>query len=229
MQQAVAPCQEIVMSIKGKPTRSLLDSGSEVTLINESYYKEHIEHQLLPSSGSYNNSHNLFSLRGVEEGHVPLSKHFECDIEVGGQLVHHIGILVKKDKIPLVDSKGRKAKTPALLGSNLIRIAVNEFCETYGKDYLRLFECPKGISPLWFSTLCFYYFVHNHKKMGVGASWVQSDDPSKDKDRNSRNNQPSKPKRSQEKCKTAMKLSRKKIQVKAKTPKLDMENNATKS
>ena len=51
MQQAVAPCPEIVMSIKGKPTRSLLDSGSEVTLVNESYYREHIEHRLLPSSG----------------------------------------------------------------------------------------------------------------------------------------------------------------------------------
>ena len=86
MQQAVAPCPEIIMSIKGKPTRSLLDSGSEVTLVNESYYREHIEHRLLPSSGSYNNSHNLFSLRGVEEGHVPLSKHFECDIEVGGTI-----------------------------------------------------------------------------------------------------------------------------------------------
>ena len=106
MQQAVAPCPEILMSIKGKPTRSLLDSGSEVTLINKSYYKEHIEHRLLPSSGSYNNSHNLFSLRGIEEGHVPLSKHFECNIEVGGQLVHRVGILVKKDKIRLVDSKG---------------------------------------------------------------------------------------------------------------------------
>ena len=120
MQQAVAPCPEIVMSIKGKPTNSLLDSGSKVILINESYYKEHIEYWLLPSSGSYKNLHNLFSLRGIEEGHVPLSKHFECDIEVGGQLVHHVGILVKKDKIPLVDSKGRKAKTPALLSSNLI-------------------------------------------------------------------------------------------------------------
>ena len=136
MQQAVAPCQEIVMLIKGKPTRSLLDSGSEVTLVNESYYKEHIEHRLLPSSSSYNNSHNLFSLQGIEEGYIPLTKHFECDIEVGGQLVHHVGILVKKDKIPLVNSKGRKAKTPALLGSNLIRIGVNEFCETFGEDCL---------------------------------------------------------------------------------------------
>ena len=47
MQQAVAPCPEIIMSIKGKSTRSLLDSGSEVTLVNESYYREYIEHQLL--------------------------------------------------------------------------------------------------------------------------------------------------------------------------------------
>ena len=198
MQQAVAPCPEIIMSIKGKPTRSLLDSGSEVTLVNESYYREYIEHRLLPSLGSYNNSHNLFSLRGVEEGHVPLSKHFECDIEVGGQLVHRVGILVKKDKIPLVDSKGRKAKTPALLGSNLIRIAVNEFCELFGEDCLRLFECPKGISPLWFSTLCLYYYAHIHKKSGVGASSVQSDDPSKDDDGNNRDNQSLRSKRNQE-------------------------------
>ena len=142
-------------------------------------------------------------MRGVEEGHVPLSKNFECNIEVGGQLVHHVGILVKEDKIPLVYSKGQKAKTPALLGSNLIRIAVNEFCETFGEDCLRLFECLRGISPLWFSTLCLYYYAHIHKKSGVGASSVQSDDPSKDKDGNSHNNQPSKSKRSQEQCKNS--------------------------
>ena len=148
MQQAVAPCLEITMSVKGKPTRNLLDSGSQVTLINESYYKEHIKHRLLPSSGSYNNSHNLFSLRGIEEGNVPLSKHFECDIEVGVQIVHRVSILVKKDKVPLVDSKERKAKMPALLGTNLIRIVVNEFCETFGEECLQLFECPTSISPL---------------------------------------------------------------------------------
>ena len=179
MNQAVAPCPEIVMSIKGKPTRSLLDSGSEVTLMNESYYKEHIEHRIVPSSNSYN---NLFNLKGVEEGHIPLSKHFKCDVEVGAQLVHRIGILVKKDKVPLIDSKGREAKTPALLSSNLIRIASNEFCELYGEESIRLFECPAGISPLWFSTLCLYYFAHVPQKAGVGASSVKTDDPSNDKD-----------------------------------------------
>ena len=114
--------------------------------------------------------------------------------------MHHVGILVKKDRIPLVDSKGRKAKTPALLGSNLIRITVNEFCETFGEDCLRLFKCPRGISPLWFSTLCLYCDAHIHKKSGVGASSVQSDDPSKDEDGNSRDDQPSKSKHSQEQC-----------------------------
>ena len=196
MHQAVAPCPKIIMSVKGKPTKSLLDSGSKVTLMNESYYKEHLEHRLLPSSGAYNNLHNLFSLKCIEESHIPLSKHFECDIEVGGQVVHHIDILVKKDKVPLVDSKGRKAKTPALLGSNLIRIAVNEFCEEFGEECLRLFKCPVGIRPLWFSTLCLYYYAHIHQKAGVGASSVKTNDPSNDKDEGSNKPNPLKPKSS---------------------------------
>ena len=193
MNQTVAPCPEIVMSIKEKPTKSLLDSGLQVTLMNESYYKEHIEHWLLPSSGAYNNLHNLFSLKSVEEGHIPLSKHFKCNIEVGGQVVHHVGILVKKDKVPLVNSKGRKAKTPALLGSNLIHITLNKFCETLGEECLHVFECWAGISPLWFSTLCLYYYAHAHQKAGVGASCVKTDNPSNDKDEVDNKPNPSKP------------------------------------
>ena len=184
---------------------------------------------MVPSSGSYNNSHNLFSLQGIEEGHIPLSKHFKCDIEVGGQIVHCIGILVKKDKIPLVNSKGRKEKTLALLSSNLIRIAVNKFCETFGEDCLQLFECPTGISPLWFPTLCLYYYVHIHKKSGVGASLVQTDDPSQDEDENSNNGQSSKPKYNQGQSQSSSQAKSKKIQVKAKTPKLVKENSVIKN
>ena len=43
-----------------------------------------------------------------------------------------------------------------------------------------------------------YYHAHIHKKSGVGALWIQSDDPSKDEDGNNHNNQPLKFKRSQE-------------------------------
>ena len=161
MHQAVALCPEIVMTIKGKPTKSLLDSRSQCRI----------------------NLHNLFNLKGMGEGHIPLKRHFKCDIEVGGQLVHRVGILVKKDKILLLDSKGRKAKTPALLHSNLIHITLNEFCETFGEECLHLFKCPVCISPLWFSTLCLYYYAHVTKKAEVGASSVKTYDLSNDKDK----------------------------------------------
>ena len=67
------------------------------------------------------------------------------------------------------------------------------------------------------------------KKSGVGASSVQSDDPSKDEDRNSRNNQSSKSKCSQEQRQNSNQAKSEKDSRKAKIPKLEQENNATKS
>ena len=48
-----------------------------------------------------------------------------------------------------------------------------------------------------------YYYAHIHKKSGVGASSVQSDDPSKDNDGNNRDNQLPRPKCNQEHCKNS--------------------------
>ena len=107
MEQAVAPCPEITMIIKGQKVWALLDMGSQVTLINESYFLQNIQ-QLLPIvDKDHLNTHKLFNLKGVEDGCVPLTKYFWVDIQVGGRLVQDIGGLVKKDNIPLTDSKGR--------------------------------------------------------------------------------------------------------------------------
>ena len=75
-------------------------------------------------------------------------------------------------------------------------MAVNEFCKKFDEECLQLFEYPVGISPLWFSTLCLYYFTHVHQKAGVGASSVKTDDPSNDEDEGSNKHNPSKPKNS---------------------------------
>ena len=58
----------------------------------------------------------------------------------------------------------------------------------FGEEPLCLFECPIGISPLWFSTLCLYYYAHVFERPRVGASSVKTDDPSNDKDEG--NNKP---------------------------------------
>ena len=109
MEQAVAPCPEITMIIKGQKVRALLDMGSQVTLMNESYFLQNIQ-QLLPTGDKdHLNAHKLFNLKGVEDGCVPLTKYFSVDIQVGGRLVHDIGILVKRtiylSLIPKVDQQ----------------------------------------------------------------------------------------------------------------------------
>ena len=60
MEQAVTPCPETNMTIKGHRTWSLVDLGSEINLRIESYIKPLIppfEHDTI-------NAHNLFTPRG---------------------------------------------------------------------------------------------------------------------------------------------------------------------
>ena len=125
MEQAVAPCPEITMIIKGQKVYSLLDMGSQVTLMNESYFLQNIEHLLPTVDKDHLNAHKLFNLKGVEDGCVPLTKYFLVDIQVSGRLIHDIGILVKKDSIPLTNSKGRTTRAPAILGCNLIQKGIH--------------------------------------------------------------------------------------------------------
>ena len=62
MEQAVASCPEITMIIKGQKVRALLDMGSQVTLMNKSYFLQNIQ-QLLPTvDKDHLNAHKLFNL-----------------------------------------------------------------------------------------------------------------------------------------------------------------------
>ena len=159
MEQAVAPCLKITMIVKGQKVRALLDMGSQVTLMNESYYLQNIQHLSLTVGKNHLNAHKLFNLKGVEDGCIPLTKYFSVDIQVGSRLIHDIGILVKKDNIPLTDSKGRSTRAPAILGCNLIQKRMEEFIRDHSETCLELFECPAGVDPLYFSTLCVYFYV----------------------------------------------------------------------
>ena len=137
MEEAVALCPEITMIIKGQKVWALLDMGSQVTLMNESYFLQNIQ-QLLPTvDKDHLNAHKLFNLKGVEDGCIPLTKYFLVDIQVSSRLIHDIGILVKKDHIPLADSKGRSTRAPTILGCNLIRKGMEEFIRDHGETWSR--------------------------------------------------------------------------------------------
>ena len=116
------------------------------------------------------NAHKLFNLKGVKDGCVPLTKYFSVDIQVGGRLIHDTGILVKNDNISLTNSKGRSTRTPAILGCNLIHKGLEEFIRD-----LELFECPVGVDPLYFSTLCVYFYAECQKVIDQTKETVKRD------------------------------------------------------
>ena len=175
MEQAVALCPEITMIIKGQKVWALLDMRSQVTLMNKSYYLQNIQHLLLTVDKDHLNAHKLFNLKGVEDGCVPLTKYYSVDIQVGGRLVHDTGILIKKDNIPLTNSKGRSTRAPAILGCNLIRKGMEEFIRDHGETCLELFECPAGVDPLYFSTLCVYFYAERQKVIDQAKEKVKRD------------------------------------------------------
>ena len=115
-------------------------------------------------TGDKVNAHQLFNLKGIKDGQVPLSKYFEMDVEIRGFKIPQVGFLVKRDNAPLVDSKGKKTKLPAIAGCNLIRLGMEKFIRVHRCEPLNLFECPTGFNPLLFSTFCVYYYTERERE-----------------------------------------------------------------
>ena len=62
MQRAMATCPKINMGCGRKVIPSLLDSGSQVTLIRQSFFEQEILPHIKPSDGEKANAHQLFQL-----------------------------------------------------------------------------------------------------------------------------------------------------------------------
>ena len=78
-----------------------------------------------------------------------------------------MGFLVKKDNAPLLDSKGKSSRLPAIAGCNLICLGMEEFIRQYSHAPFELFECPKDFDPLLFSTFCVYFYTEHEKEQNV--------------------------------------------------------------
>ena len=72
MQCAVAKCPKVCISAHEIQIPSLLDSGSEVTLLQQLYYDQHILPKINPATGEKADAHNLFKLTVVMMGRCQL-------------------------------------------------------------------------------------------------------------------------------------------------------------
>ena len=80
MQHAVAKCPKVCISAHYIQISSLLDSGSEVTLLWQSYFDQHILPQINPATGEKANSHSLFKLTVANDGQMPIKMYTELDL-----------------------------------------------------------------------------------------------------------------------------------------------------
>ena len=164
LEQAVALCPETKIAIKEKNPNSLLDSGSMVTLMTQSYFKEHLRNSISDTTPGPVEAHQLFNLKGAGENQIPLSKYFSCDITIRGMTIPEVGILVKTDH-KLTTSKGVKTRLPVIVGCNLFRLATFKFIHDYGEEALKLFECPQHIDPLFFFCILPFYYSEKIAEM----------------------------------------------------------------
>ena len=72
MQHGVAKCPKVGISGLGIQIPSLLDSGSEVTLLRQSYFVQHILPKIKPATGEKANDHCLFKLTVANDGQMPI-------------------------------------------------------------------------------------------------------------------------------------------------------------
>ena len=94
MQRAVATCPGINMGCRRKMIPSLFDTGSQVTLICQSFFKQEILPHIEPTDWEKAKAHQLFQLTAANNGKLPISMYVELDLDFLGIVVPKVGVLI---------------------------------------------------------------------------------------------------------------------------------------
>ena len=122
MQRAMATCPKIKMGSGRKKIPSLLDSGSQVTLIHQSFFEQEILPHIKPSDGEKAKAHQLFQLTAANNGKLPVSMYVELDLDFLGIVVPKVGVLITQEPSVLLETC-HETKLPGVVGWNLIKLA----------------------------------------------------------------------------------------------------------
>ena len=115
MQRVVAKCPKVCISAHGIQIPSLLDSGSEVTWLPQSYFDQHILPKIKPATGEKANAHCLFKLTVANDGQMPIKMYTELDLTFLGLKVPKVGVLVTEEPNQVLDKK-HQTRSPGIIG-----------------------------------------------------------------------------------------------------------------
>ena len=129
----IGPANETEVIINGRKVNALLDTGSQITSISESYYKNHLSN---------------YPLVPVDIPNLKVE-------QVGGSFIPYLGMVIMDIKVPHLTPKF-KAKvvvvpdtdyhftTPALVGTGIIHNSRDQCKKQYGNQYLQKCELPSA-------------------------------------------------------------------------------------
>ena len=183
MQQAVAKCSKISVASMGVQIPCLLDSGSKISLIRHSYFREHLLPKIEMPMGEKSEAHTLFNLTAANDGQLPVRKYIELDVNFMGLKVSNVGFLIINEPSKVLEKK-HHTKLPGIIGWNLIWLAFKVFKNKYGEESFNSFQCPIGVNPLLFSQLCQYNYAevakdHDYRVQSVYHRQIERTNPLK--------------------------------------------------
>ena len=156
MQCAVAKCPKVCISAHGIQIPPLLDSGIEVTLLQQSYFDQHILPKIKLATGEKADAHCLFKLTVANDGQMPIKMYTELDLTFLGLKVLKVGVLIAEEPNQVLDKK-HQTRLPGIIGWNLIWLSYDWFIQKDGTTGFDSLICPEGVNPLLFFQLCIFH------------------------------------------------------------------------
>ena len=135
LKRLIGTCHTMEVSMGGVSVQSLIDTGSMVTTITESYFNAHFAPL---RDGDLKNCEWL-GLKAANGLEIPYLGYVELDVMILGTCMPGMGILVVKDPLD-VQMREKKESTPGVSGMNVL----NEYYYTLFAQYgPSLFQAPQ--------------------------------------------------------------------------------------
>lgn len=141
----VKTCPVLSVSLEDVTVPCLIDTGSMVTTITESFFQEHFHHLQKKDC-------KWLGLKAANGLDIPYIGYIELDVGVLGQCIPGRGILIVKDQENST-LKDRKLATPGILGMNVIGECYQVLFKQHGSQLFHSCEIGGTGSPTCTETL----------------------------------------------------------------------------
>ena len=154
-----AKSPKVSISAYGIQIPSLLDLDSEVTLLRQSHFDQHLLPKIKLATSEKAEAHQLFKLTVTNDRQLPVKMYNELDITFLGLKVAECWHTCE-DPSQVLDKK-HQSKLPGIVGWNLIWLSCTAFIEKNGMAGFNSFTCLEGVIYITFlPPLCLSLFRH---------------------------------------------------------------------